>query len=93
MTRKSDAVVIEEEDVVFPKFNATIEPPVAPPEKEKGCCPVAPPVVERQAAFAHNAPCEDRLLEVLPIVLVGVGVAYIFGFISGSFFALPVSDS
>lgn len=82
---------IEQQQV---KFNATIEPPfrenepepepkpleTKPPPKRKdaACCPIgAPPLLMSTGS--------SDLLDALPTILVGVGVAYAIGMATGAF--------
>ena len=55
-------------------------PPSPPPHKKPSCCPVlaTPP-----------APAMHSDLDALPIILVGIGVAYAIGVATGVMFASP----
>ena len=57
-----------------PEFRATIEPPYAPP----------PPPLARQEACCKPLTPDDTTDSILPTVLIGIGVAYALGMITGS---------
>ena len=86
------------------KFNARIEPPYsAPPETARPASPVTPvkeapiPVSEALPSCCPTTPPiplilhRDPLVEALPTVLVGVGVAWMIGVATGAWiFSSPV---
>lgn len=55
---------------------ATVKLEVKP--KAPKCCPVSPPL-------APLAPPSSDLVEALPVILVGIGVAYTVGMLTGAF--------
>jgi hypothetical protein len=60
------------------------EPPPPPPRKPKpSCCPVAP---------LAEAGSSSELVEALPTILVGIGVAYAIGMLTGAFIWSPSAD-
>ena len=79
------------EDTDTVSFNCTITeplghveeedpPPPSPPRKKPPCCPVL---------AAAPAPAMHSDLDALPIILVGIGVAYAIGVATGVLFASP----
>lgn len=80
------------EDTDTVSFNCTIDeplghveeedppPPSPPPRKKPSCCPV----------LSTPVPAMHSDLDALPIILVGIGVAYAIGVATGVMFASPV---
>ena len=71
---------------VTPSFNAVITPPTS--EARNTELPAAAPSIERQAAF--EIPRPEPLMELLPTILLGIGVAYALGFLTASL--IPKSE-
>ena len=77
---EEETAATPDDDETKPTFHATIEPPALP----------EPPALCRQNGFGN--PIEkgsDRLLEVLPYVLVSIGVAYTLGVLTGCLMTPP----
>lgn len=74
------------------KFNARVEPPHGPILEE----PYTEENTEQKPACCEPpAPCtyqSDPLIEVLPTVLVGIGVAWLLGIVTGACIFSPTSE-
>ena len=71
-----------------PEFHATIEPPAGVTDPPPPPVDAAPPPICRQKAFPPPTPPPvdqgNLLVEVLPVVLAGLGLAYVLGVFTGS---------
>ena len=79
------------------KFNAHVEPPFSeePPDEKPPLTPEKPkiPLHECCDSTPLSYHSTDPLVEALPIILVGVGVAWIVGVATGAWiFSIPSSE-
>jgi len=56
------------------RFNAVIAPPMGLPP-----VPTQPPPPTPMPEACCPAPCQSELLDALPMILVGIGIAYMVG--------------
>ena len=78
-------------------YNCVIMPPHAPESPQKEVVDVAPPKKVDKATCCPvyappPAPSSD-LVDALPVILMGIGAAYVIGVVTGAFMFVPSLES
>ena len=73
------------------KFNATVVPPCEDTAPEEQCCADPGPTATTQAPIGYLYH-SDPLMDALPIILTGIGVAYLVGMLTSAWIFSPTGE-